>query len=371
MAGTGIDIKEMTDNGLEEASGLISRREYNLSIVRSRQTAEMIIKSYASEKNIEYTTLADTIEALYKEGIINRTSRDAFHNIRILGNKAVHERDDDAEDAQKSYYLLKNEVRTFMSRKTVSVDRTPIKVEVPRGGAVKKEREVELEVTTDVNEEREAEPREKGSQDMQIDLGALKQRRRSGDDRGREGSSSGGRRKASSGGSGRRQNTSGGQRRKASSERRPSESGGAGRRQREEYAESAGGFSIYDILRILIPVIAVILLIIIIRSLIPAKKQVETTTEAQTQPAVQEVVIPETTAAPETEPVTEPPVYEYRIKGDGINIRYADNQNRIYTQLSNGTAIGTVEPIDGSDFVAFTLDGVNVVVKKDFIEPIQ
>ena len=41
----------------------------------------------------------------------------------------MHEGDNDAEDAQKSYYLLKNEVQTFMSRKAVSVDRTPVRVD--------------------------------------------------------------------------------------------------------------------------------------------------------------------------------------------------------------------------------------------------
>ena len=60
----GIDTAELVDNGLAEAAGLISRREYNLSVVRTRQTAEFLIKSYAAERGIAYTTLADTIEAL-------------------------------------------------------------------------------------------------------------------------------------------------------------------------------------------------------------------------------------------------------------------------------------------------------------------
>ncbi|MDO5140721.1 MAG: DUF4145 domain-containing protein, partial [Eubacteriales bacterium] len=133
MSGNSLDIKELTDNGLLDTAGLISRREYNLSLVKSRQTAELIVKTYAAEKGIEYSGLADTIENLYRAGIINISSRNALHNIRIFGNKAVHEADNDPEDAQKAYYLLKTEIQTFMSRKTVNVDRTPVPIDSEDG----------------------------------------------------------------------------------------------------------------------------------------------------------------------------------------------------------------------------------------------
>ena len=44
-----MDMKEFTDNGLMEIAGLTSRREYNLSLVKSRQLAEHLVKSYAEE----------------------------------------------------------------------------------------------------------------------------------------------------------------------------------------------------------------------------------------------------------------------------------------------------------------------------------
>ena len=80
---------------------------------------------------------------------------------------------------------------------------------------------------------------------------------------------------------------------------------------------------------------------------------------------------PETTEPETTEPETTEAVVEYKTSTDGVNIRYADNQNRIYTQLPKDTNIGTVTPIDGSDFASFNLDGVEVVVNKSFIEPVQ
>ena len=124
----------------------------------------------------------------------------------------------------------------------------------------------------------------------------------------------------------------------------------------------------------MLPVLVIVLLIVIIRSFMAAKTPKETVPETTTviETTVQETETePETTEPETTEPETTAPAIEYRIAGDGVNIRFADNQNRIYTQLSKGTAIGTVTPIEGSDYVAFTLDGVNVVVRKDMLEPIS
>ena len=327
-----LEMKEFTDNGLMEIAGLTSRREYNLSLVKSRQLAEQLVKSYAEEKSIEYTGLADTIEALFQNGVIDRTSRDAFHNIRVYGNKAVHEGDNDAEDAQKSYYLLKNEVQTFMSHKSVSVDRTPVRVD-----------------RNQVSNRRPA-----FSEDGNAILGRSVN--------GREVSQASDQQRARKprSGSGRSARGEGSPRSQAAA-------------RQSATREPASSFSIYDLLRILIPVLAAILLIIIIRSLLPSKKPAQTTAAAsaavETTAAAEETETAET--EPETEATTEAKTFEYRIKGTGVNIRYADNQDRVYTQLSNGTAIGTVEPIEGSDFVKFTLDGISVVVHKDYIEPIE
>jgi len=329
-----MEMKELTDNGLMEIAGLTSRREYNLSLVKSRQLAEQLVKSYAEEKNIEYTALADTIEALFQNGCIDRTSRDAFHSIRVYGNKAVHEGDNDAEDAQKAYYLLKNEVQTYMSHKSVSVDRTPVRVD-----------------RNQVSNRRPA-----FSEDGNAILGRSVNGREVG--------------QATDQQRARKQRTSGG-RSSGRTENSP-RSGSQAAARRSTVSEPAGGFSIYDLLRILIPVLAVILLVIIIRSLLPSKNQQATTTapSAAVETTAEEETHEET--EPETEATTEAPKsFEYRIKGNGVNIRYADNQDRVYTQLSNGTAIGTVEPIEGSDFVKFTLDGISVVVHKDYIEPAE
>ena len=468
MALSGADIRDLTDNGLAESAGLISRREYNLSIVRSRQTAELLIKSYAAENGLPYTTLADTIETLYEQGIINRNSRDAFHNIRIYGNKAVHDGDNNPENAQKSYYLLKSEVSTFLSRKTVSVDRTPIRVETGAGGA-RKLGELEVEIAGDpdntpgrrlLNNAREADSENIRRVGTESDDGREQSQGYRSEDYGRRSSSgrdgiggeallensrrrlnqgdnyddgvsedyregmryadsdsrSQGRRSKRDGsrsddrGSDRprsksqgRSSRDGGRTSERSGHRRAADKGTADRhhgksrddrrnqghsghkdnrsgRRSSRDGRSQGGrethssFTVYDLLRILLPVLVIVLLIVIIRSFMAAKTPKETVPETTTviETTVQETETePETTEPETTEPETTAPAIEYRIAGDGVNIRFADNQNRIYTQLSKGTAIGTVTPIEGSDYVAFTLDGVNVVVRKDMLEPVS
>ncbi len=114
-----------------------------------------------------------------------------------------------------------------------------------------------------------------------------------------------------------------------------------------------------------------ILLIILVKSLLPKKKAAPVTTAAAIETTAQ--AVSPTESAAETEAPTQPattaaPKKSYRIKGSVVNIRYFDNQNRIYTQLTNGTVIGPVTEIAGSDFVRFSMDGIDVVVNKNFIE---
>ena len=351
----GIDINEYAENGLNDVSGLLSRREYKRGIIKARQVAERIVRSYASERNIEYTTFADTIEQLYAAKLINMQTRDAFHTIRIYGNKVVHEADDNSSDAENAYRLLKNEIQTYMSRRNVSIDRTPVRVERGQQPSYKAYERDGADYDEDAYEAGRSYGRrgsygdEYDSDDRETQMpvrGRREQGRGRDDERRRDRNTKSGRSSAKS---------------------------GSGRR--DDYdEEKRGGIGIYDILKVLIPVVVVILIVIIIKSLIPSKPAVtetttvvETTAETTTAP---ETTIEETTEPETTETETEAPI-TYRIKGDGINIRYADNQERIYTQLSDGTAIGEVTPLEGTDFVQFTLDGVNVVVRKDLIEPVQ
>ena len=321
------ELQQRAEQGLMEIAGLISKREYNLSMVRSRQFMERLIRDYAEDASLTYTDLADAIEQLYQARRLTREQRDAFHNIRIIGNKAVHEGDSDPQDAQDAYYLLKGQLEAYLNAKArpqQKEDRTP--VEIPRQQASRGT------ARRGYDEDGGQEAPEGRARRSRSDVPTREDRLRARNS----------------------QNT-----------------------RARKY--TPGGIDLYDILRILIPVICIILLIFTIRSFVGGKKPPKETTapanavtkEVETTRASNEK---ETTKAaePETTPAaTEAARARYRVKGTNVNVRYYDNQSRIYTQLPNGTEIGEVEEISGSDFVRFRYDGKDVVISKNYIERIE
>lgn len=106
-------IWRQIQQGVKETEHLIGRREYNLAMVKSRQTLECMVRCMAEKACLVEGDLSDTIDQLYEGRWISRNTRDHYHNIRILGNKAVHEGDDTAYDANQAFQLLVHEFREF------------------------------------------------------------------------------------------------------------------------------------------------------------------------------------------------------------------------------------------------------------------
>ena len=351
------DLDAMTaaaEQGLIEIAGLINHREYNLSLVRSRQFMEQLVKSYAESNGVSYTDLADGVEKLYSAGVISRSSRDAFHNIRLFGNSAVSEGNDSAQDAQNAYYLLKEQIETFLqaqSRPKQSADRTPVSID--------KSMYSRRNYADDSDD------------DGEVDTMSS-----------RSGRTSSGRNRSTS--DGRSASGSSSQSRQSRNVERTQKRSVPTREDRLRQQRNArrsggksGGIDIYAVLRILIPIICVIIIIVLIRGIFFPKKSskaetttaIETTAAENVEPTEPETQIP--IAVPETTAAPEPAAVSYRVSGSKVNVRYFENQNRIYTQLAQGTEIGTVEEIQGSDFVKFKLDGLDVVISKQFIEPVS
>lgn len=315
--------------GLLELADLISRREYNWGIVRSRVYEEELVHNYADESRIGFTTLADTIDDLWKSGVISDKSRESLHSIRVLGNKAVHEGDNDPQDAKDAYFMLKQELQIFADRgNKEESDRTPVMIntssdkgpEITEGEVYIRQEQRSRQVSKNKPEE--------------IDMSY------------------------------------------ATNRRRPSGSSKSGGSQKKK-KKKASGFDLYSVLRFLIPALIIVLVIILIKSLFPKKDPVvtpETSSAIETEAGTDETE--ESTEAATEAPTTEAPTTEasvrYQIKGEGVNIRLADEPGRIYTQLSTGTVIGEVTEYTGNsdyaDFVKFTYDGKEVIVKKTFIE---
>ncbi|MDO4488960.1 MAG: DUF4145 domain-containing protein [Eubacteriales bacterium] len=310
---------------LMELAEIISRREYNWGLVRSRQYAEELVRLYCKEATIPFTTLADTIDSLHADGSISDTSRENLHSIRILGNKAAHEGDNDAQDAKNAYYLLKEELQTYASRKNrFDGERTP--VDYRRPVAARQDEDEEEYEERPVRRPRQS----NGGPD--IDMGRAPKR------------------------------------------------GGNDRPRRKQ--DSGSDFSLYTVLKILIPVLIAVLLIILVISIVrnPEKdeptttqatsSEIEVLTEAPTDAEVM------TTEAPTTEaPTTEAPVI-YKTKGNGVRLRFASDPTRIYKTVENGTKIGTITDYNGTGdyatgFAQITYDNQTLIVSKDFIEKVQ
>lgn len=100
-------------SGMKETERLISQKKYNLSMIKARQTLEFMVKILGEKACVVDGDLSDVIDQLYEGQWINKATKDRYHRIRIIGNKAVHEGNDRSSDALQAYQLLAQEVSAF------------------------------------------------------------------------------------------------------------------------------------------------------------------------------------------------------------------------------------------------------------------
>nr|WP_314460619.1 DUF4145 domain-containing protein [uncultured Clostridium sp.] len=99
--------------GLRETEALMNQKQYNMVMIKARQTLEYMIHFLAEKALIVETDLADSIDQLYEGRFISQAVKDHYHRIRVLGNKAVHEGNDSPYDASEACKLLAAEVTAF------------------------------------------------------------------------------------------------------------------------------------------------------------------------------------------------------------------------------------------------------------------
>ena len=112
-ANEAISSWEKIQQGVKEAETLMGKREYNLSMVKARQTLEFMVHCLCDQAGIMEPDLSRSIDALYNERVITKTTCEHYHKIRMLGNSAVHENNTSAYDANQAYQFLSQEVYTF------------------------------------------------------------------------------------------------------------------------------------------------------------------------------------------------------------------------------------------------------------------
>lgn len=110
--------------GMKDAERLMGQSQYNLAMIKCRQTLEIMVRSLADKACLVDADLSVTIDDLYQGKWISRTTCDHYHKIRMIGNKAVHEGNDSAYDADQALHLLSLEVYTFSNDYKASKPKT-------------------------------------------------------------------------------------------------------------------------------------------------------------------------------------------------------------------------------------------------------
>ena len=98
---------------VRETERLIGQKQYNLAMIKSRQTLEFMVNCLGEKALIVDGDLADSIDQLFEGHWISQATKDHYHRIRVLGNKAVHDGNDSPYDANEAYQLLSQEAAAF------------------------------------------------------------------------------------------------------------------------------------------------------------------------------------------------------------------------------------------------------------------
>lgn len=105
---------ERIQQGVNETERLIGQKQYNMAMIKSRQTLETMVKCLAEKALIlDGSDLSEMIDQLYETKWISKTTMEHYHRLRTLGNKAVHEGYSNAADANHAYHILSQEVYAF------------------------------------------------------------------------------------------------------------------------------------------------------------------------------------------------------------------------------------------------------------------
>ncbi|MDD3253577.1 MAG: DUF4145 domain-containing protein [Lachnospiraceae bacterium] len=209
---------EKIQQGVSDVERLICQKEYNASMIKARQTLEFMVNLLAERAGFTETAdLKTQIDTLYQNRLISKNTCERYHKIRIIGNKAAHEGDANAYNANQAYHTLSQEVYAFADLRTA-----PQKGSRPAATTTR----------------RTASP------------STVTQR-------------------------------------------------SSATRSRRRQAHRAPGFTVYDLLKLLIPILCIVLVFCIVRLVRPGKGGSQPTAEPTT--SMSESTPTETTAAPETE----------------------------------------------------------------------
>ena len=351
--------------GLREAEMLMNQKQYNMAMIKARQTLENMVNCLGEKALIVEGDLADSIDQLFERRFISQTSKDHYHRIRVLGNKAVHDGNDSPYDAEEAFRLLSQEVQTFANAFGERKPRPTDVRTVPIASRNSSARSTALG-----NEAQKAGPQRSGEYSGAHRTGEHSGAVRSGEHSGtyRAGERSGAARPGERPGAERAGQRSGGTR---TGQRPPQRSGSRSGQRVSAQSKSRRrpkkrGFDIYDLVKPGLIFLVLLVIVLIAVKLIPGKndKKETTATEPSTQMTSEAVETTEAMTA-ETEPETEAPkVYTTKSK---LNVRSEPSTDG--TKLGSLAAGTVVEYVDTYDdkWTIITFEGKQAYVATEFL----
>ena len=357
---------ERIQQGVSDTERLIGQKEYNASMVKARQTLEFMVKLLSERAGLdEGCDLKTQIDLLYQNRWISKSACEHYHKIRIIGNAAVHDGDSNAYNANQAYHMLSQEVYAFTDSKNAG--RTT-------GRSFQSSRAVQDSGRCTSDSSRNGSAPRYGSAASQNSSGA---RYASGSsqngpaNRYNPSASRGGAQilsGASSTQAGRSPSSRKPQTNRSSQTARSSRPSQNNRRSssssRRRAPQKRQPFTLYDLLKFLVPVLCIILLFFVIRLFKPGEDTKDTT--AATTPPVEYMTestsadaVPDTTAADNAAPV-------YKTT-DTLNVRSQPNTDgeRI-GQLAAGTTVEYIRAHD-AEWAVILYNGQEAYVASQYL----
>ena len=334
-------------DGVNETEYLIGQKKYNEAMIEARKTLEYMVIRLCEKNELSETNLIDQIEALATQGIISKTTCEHYHKIRTIGNKALHEGDNSAFNANQAHHLLSQEVYAFAN--DYDPRRRTARTSQPSGDFTAKEAR-SRQLAEAAAREGKAEKTEKG--DTEEKTGKTPEENPASKDPVPAGRTSG----SSSGSSSSRSSEKGGidiirDGREGRRDSRDGRDGRDGRRDGTRTSASSAnrrrprrtGIDPASLIKPLLLLAIIIVLIIIIRMIRPPKEEAPAETTAPVETTLEE----ETTAAVEPVAETEAPETVSEVYKTTTTVRVRSTPDT----SGNGNIVATLGPDTRVEFI--------------------
>lgn len=345
---------------VKEAERLINQKQYNMVMVKARQTLEFMVNCLGEKALIVDGDLADSIDQLFEGRWISQTTKDHFHRIRMLGNKAVHEGNDSPYDANEALQLLAQEANalagTFNGRPMNTSGNRPVqRTAQPAGTRTGQTSGARPGQTAGVRAAQPAGTRT--GQTSGARTGQTPGNRPAQSVNSRSGQASG-TRPGQTGSSQRNP-----QRPAVRTGQRPSSSSRSRRRPKKK------GFDPYDLIRPGLILLVVIILVIVLVSFLTKKDDKTKPTEPTTVESVTAETPEDVTSEPTTEPPTEPaPVVYKTTASPRLNVRSEPaTTGSLLGTLAVGTVVDYVQPYN-DEWAVIMFEGKQAYVSSQYLE---